>query len=583
MGKKLVIIGGGVSGLSAGIYGSRAGFDTVVLEKNSTAGGSCSGWYRKGYAIDNCLHWLTGTKEGTEVYDMWTELGVLGPDVKQITRDCFWSSETDGVVVTLWPDAEKSRREWLEISPEDEMEINAFFDVVGLANDMVTVNPTAKELVQTAHSHQTLLSRKDFMKKAMQYLGIRNYDWVKKFKSKAIQNLILDFCPKEYESYWLMLSYSFYVSGNGNIIDGGSIKMAEILVKSLKEAGGTLKTGCPVKKVVIERKTQKITEVVKDGFSDGISAGAAATVSKEIALELKADLKESIVRKAKGVLLENGDFIEADYVICACDVNYTFENLINSKYAPVTLKEIYKNRLSYTFYSAFQVAFAVDGEFEEVPDSLSFACEPIDAAYETYDRIGIKNYRKYGDYIAPKGKTVIQVSLDQYEKDCKYWRRLYNKDRGEYTRAKENIADAIMNAIVNRFPQYEGKLDVLDVWTPYSYQRRNNDTHGAFMRFITTAFSLNSFLSLEIKGLDNVYLSGHWMKYPGGVPMAAATGKDAVNLIIEKEKSREAAKEMIKKFSEKVTNNPPVNAAKNAIKKVSKEEVKNNRRKRDNA
>ena len=65
MGKKIAIIGGGVAGLCAGIYGQRAGYETIVYEKNSIPGGSLSGWYRNGYAIDNCLHWLTGTAPNT--------------------------------------------------------------------------------------------------------------------------------------------------------------------------------------------------------------------------------------------------------------------------------------------------------------------------------------------------------------------------------------------------------------------------------------------------------------------------------------------------------------------------------------
>lgn len=547
--KRLIIIGGGVSGLSAGIYGQRAGFDTIILEKNMVAGGNCSGWYRNGYAIDNCLHWLTGTKENTEVYNMWEELGVLGPDVKQITRDCFWASETDGVVVTLWPDAEKTRTEWLSISPEDATEINAFFDCVRLAGEALVKPVNPKSIAQTVSTQRTVLPHREFTKKSMQYLGLRNTMWASKFKSKAIRNLILDFCPKEYESYWLILAYSFYVTGNGNIIEGGSIKMAQSLIDTYKKEHGDLRLGCIAKKIVLGREKMKISELVKESisetFSGGVSVEAAkeasseiAEISKEVACELKEEIKEGIVRKAKGVVLENGEVLEADYIICACDIYHTFSNLLNKRYAPLSLNEVVTNRANYTFYSAFQVAFAVKGEFSEVPDSLSFDCEPIDAAYETYGRIGVKNYRKYGDYIAPKGETVIQVSLDQYKKDCRYWRKLYNKDQKEYIQAKENVAAAILNAIEKKFPQYEGKLTLLDIWTPYSYERRNNASHGAFMRFITTAFSVNAFLSLEIKGLDNVYLSGHWLRYPGGVPMAASTGKEAVELIKEKEEKR---------------------------------------------
>ena len=53
--EKVVIIGGGVAGLTAGIYARMAGFEAEIYEKNSIPGGECVGWNRKGYHIDNCI------------------------------------------------------------------------------------------------------------------------------------------------------------------------------------------------------------------------------------------------------------------------------------------------------------------------------------------------------------------------------------------------------------------------------------------------------------------------------------------------------------------------------------------------
>ena len=77
MKKKIVIIGGGVAGLSAGINAQLNGFDSVILEKNPVLGGLCTGWERKGSQIDGCIHWLTGTKEGTSLNRLWKEVGAI--------------------------------------------------------------------------------------------------------------------------------------------------------------------------------------------------------------------------------------------------------------------------------------------------------------------------------------------------------------------------------------------------------------------------------------------------------------------------------------------------------------------------
>ena len=64
MGKKVVIIGGGIAGLSAGIYAAMNGFDTQIIEMHSVAGGQCTAWDRKGYRFDYCyIGWWVLQKE----------------------------------------------------------------------------------------------------------------------------------------------------------------------------------------------------------------------------------------------------------------------------------------------------------------------------------------------------------------------------------------------------------------------------------------------------------------------------------------------------------------------------------------
>ena len=87
--KKIAIVGAGVAGMAAGIYAQKSGFQTIVCEKNPLPGGECTGWDRQGYHIDGCIHWLTGTREGTPLRRMWEEVGALdGGAVQQ--PDPLW-------------------------------------------------------------------------------------------------------------------------------------------------------------------------------------------------------------------------------------------------------------------------------------------------------------------------------------------------------------------------------------------------------------------------------------------------------------------------------------------------------------
>jgi len=86
MNKKIVIIGGGVAGLSAGIYARLNEFETEIIEMHSITGGQCTAWERKGYRFDYCLHWLVGTRSGP-FHDIWLETNVINNQVKIIDHE----------------------------------------------------------------------------------------------------------------------------------------------------------------------------------------------------------------------------------------------------------------------------------------------------------------------------------------------------------------------------------------------------------------------------------------------------------------------------------------------------------------
>ena len=60
-GPRLVIIGAGVAGLTAGCYAARNGYRTTILEMGQVPGGLCTSWRRKGYLFDGSVAGLAGT------------------------------------------------------------------------------------------------------------------------------------------------------------------------------------------------------------------------------------------------------------------------------------------------------------------------------------------------------------------------------------------------------------------------------------------------------------------------------------------------------------------------------------------
>ena len=57
-------------------------------------------------------------------HELWKEIGALGDGVELHEKEMFFSSKLNGQTLTFWRDKERTRKEMLELSPEDEKEIN---------------------------------------------------------------------------------------------------------------------------------------------------------------------------------------------------------------------------------------------------------------------------------------------------------------------------------------------------------------------------------------------------------------------------------------------------------------------------
>ena len=128
---KILIIGAGVAGLSAGIYAQLSGHQAIVCEKHFIAGGNLTAWNRSGFHIDNCIHWLTGTNPASSTYAMWETLGALGA-IEIYQGETLFTCEHDGKRISLYRDLLRMKNEMLALSPEDEKEILAFVETLGI-------------------------------------------------------------------------------------------------------------------------------------------------------------------------------------------------------------------------------------------------------------------------------------------------------------------------------------------------------------------------------------------------------------------------------------------------------------------
>ena len=488
--KSIVIIGAGVAGLSAGIYAEQHGFHAILLEKNPSVGGMCTGWYRKGFYLDGCIHWLTGTKEGTLLNEMWRNLGAIDKQEDILYLPSWGTYEYQGQKVTMWRDLDRAEREWKEVSPVDSKMIHKFFKMV---RDFTKVElPLDLPLSMIPLNRKIALGLK-VLSVWPSYLVTMTQSceqFASKFKSPVIRFALTKSQVGDGNLFSMIYSYATVVIGDGGIPVGASKPMVERMKNKFLDLGGSLKLNANVEKVVID---------------NGV---------------------------ATGVKLTNGQIIKGDYVVSCLDTNYTLKKLLQNQYSFPSFQKRFDNQKRNPSPSCVLLQYSVKKD-NNLPIPYSFDVEPFSVGDVSIDHITVRSY-SYDETFTRGDKTILTVLVDQSNLEYPYWRAL-SKKRALYEQIKKEIAEEVKERILRHLPSLEG-MEVLDVSTPYTFNHYVNSSNGVYMGFFFTKRDAMFAHSGILHGLKNFYLSGQWLQGPGGLPIAMTQGKFAIQRICKKEK-----------------------------------------------
>jgi phytoene dehydrogenase-like protein len=124
-GESIIIIGAGMGGLAAGIYGQRNGFQTQIFEMHTLPGGQCTAWKRKGYTFDICIHHLFGCDPSSRIYDLWQELGAM-PRPLVRPAECTSVLSPEGTLFRDYYDLDTLTQHLQDLSPRDSRVIDEY-------------------------------------------------------------------------------------------------------------------------------------------------------------------------------------------------------------------------------------------------------------------------------------------------------------------------------------------------------------------------------------------------------------------------------------------------------------------------
>ena len=474
----VLILGGGVSGLSAGIYSLMSGHRVTICEKNAVPGGNLTGWNRGAYHVDNCIHWLTGTNKATELYKTWETLGVLG-GVEIIENDTLYTYERGGEKISLTRDLDALERRMLELSPRDADETRRFIDAVRTVQYLSGVGGKRKS--ESYGALRTAL----FAPSLARYVRMTTGELASRFSHPLLSGFITALLTENFGAIALIVVYAHFCAGNADLVRGGSAQAARRMARRFTELGGELLLGAEVSRI------------------------------------------NTVGNSARSVTLADGRILGADRFVVAADPASVFGKKLAAPTPPALARRYRRSDL--VRFSCFQCAFACP------TDALPFRS---DVVFELPDRFArtlgqkrlIAREFSHEPSFAPRGETVVQTMLFCDDNASRQFIALAGK-QSEYEAVKSRLADESAAALAAHFPSLDGHLRLIDCWTPATYRRFTGADTGSFMSFAFGAGVPPRALSPSVDGLDNVYLASQWLTAPGGLPLAAECGKRAAKAI----------------------------------------------------
>jgi phytoene dehydrogenase-like protein len=507
----VVIIGGGISGLTSAALFSKAGISCCVIEMDNRPGGYLAGFRRHDFRFDSAIHWLNNCGPNGLVTKIFKIIGDDYPkcrDQKNIRR--FVSDDFD-YMVTNNPD--ELKEQWIAEFPHEKKGIIRFF------RDAKRIG---KSFDRYANLSRTMNSMKwyEYPIHGLKMLGFAlpfiphiRYTGDEKLK-KGLNRYFTDeklhrvFCSEpDVLSCLIPISWA-YIKDFQLPPEGGSQSFPEWLMYATEKMNGDIFF------------KSKVTEVlVEDNVVKGVKFDHRGTIHT----------------------------ISSKYVIAACDAETLFEKMLPQKSVPTKMKERLKGAPLYA--SALTVALGIDCPAEELGlgEEIVFLADPSVSRHD----LGQGDPHLSGIHILASTVRDKSLSLPEHGtitlfipawmENNHFWGCEID-EKGDYIRGDEynRIKDEYANILIDRveeklIPNLRKHILYCDVATPITHFRYTGNKNGTMMAQKPGKENYQGKVASYITPVQNLFLSGHWADLGGGIPIAIKSSINTTLLVLQKE------------------------------------------------
>ena len=524
----VIIIGGGVSGLTLGALLAKAGLTCCIVEKEAQPGGYLAGFKRKGFHFDSAIHWLNQFNEEGIAHRCFSYIG--GDYPKPVPMKNIQRYLSESVDILLQTDLDKVKADFIKSFPEEEKGIRKFFRH---AEQLAVTSRKMSDFIRSAQT-MNLAEKAVFYPKALpavfplikhlKYEGDEgvNKGLAKYFKGEAIKDIFSS------ESDLLSCLFPLAWAKNKDYFvppEGGSVSMVNWLMEQNRSLGN---------KVLLKAPATAI--LTKNNIAEGVE----------------------VVHNNERIRLDS------NYVVVASDLIAAYQNLLPS--SPVLKKEIDKLKKAVIYKSAFTVTAALDCPAED----LGFG-EELTLLYKNNlersqhkssnpdeSMLSVLSSSARDKSVCAKGFGMVSIYMAADIEKYDYWQTELQPDgsrhRGvAYKTLKEEIARRMFKRVDEALnPDFSKHILFFEAATPFTFYRYTNNYRGTMMGPRPGKANMQNKVASHFTPVKNLLAGGHWAELGGGIPTTSRSAMNTALIILRKE-NKKAFKQLARYFDGKIS------------------------------
>lgn len=490
----VIIIGGGIAGLSCAAYLARAGKQTLLFEQHTQPGGYWTSFIRQGVVFDITPHW---TIAPWTVNQMLAEHGVAALEFDQhVHVGRYLGPDWD-----IWVSQERARFEASVLAAFPTVDRGALARLTDLSLavfDQIEAAPSRNlELLNPAARLAASLSMLLKLRDVVRYARLPADRFLDSFfpgeELRGLRTSLRMLAPVPgISAIGVIAMLGIALRGRAHSPVGGAHRIADAFAEAAQRSGAELHLEQRVKRIVLENG------------------------------------------RAAGVELADGRQFRSRAVVAAMDAHQLYDELLESERTPPAFRkklEAYAVSAPYVIVSLVTdldpAAYGFDGTdtFVTASADLGQALAPDDPERSMYSLV-FPRYRTAGANPAHHGIQIVSPATFEY---ADTWQTGAGLARGEdYRKLKADYADRLIRRVEQRLPGLSSHLIALDVATPVTMHRYTLNYQGA-----PIGWGYNNPLrwTQRVPFCGALYQAGHWVG-PSGAVSAATSGKHAAELIL---------------------------------------------------